>query len=42
MFADRAAELKHGIADNLMRLSVGLEDVEDLISDIRNALNSTF
>ncbi|TQV71421.1 cystathionine gamma-synthase [Aliikangiella marina] len=27
-----------GIADNLVRLSVGIEDVEDLIEDIRQAL----
>lgn len=27
-----------GIADNLVRLSVGVEDVEDLISDLRQAL----
>ena len=28
-----------GITDNLIRVSVGLEDVEDLIEDFRNALN---
>lgn len=27
-----------GITDNLIRLSVGLEDTEDLIADIENAL----
>ena len=27
-----------GISDNLIRLSVGLEDVEDLISDLDQAL----
>lgn len=27
-----------GISDNLVRLSVGLEDVEDLISDLDQAL----
>ena len=27
-----------GIADNLVRLSVGLEDVEDLIADLDHAL----
>ena len=31
---------KLGIEDNLVRLSVGIEDVEDLIDDIRQALNS--
>ena len=28
-----------GITDNLLRLSIGIEDVEDLISDLDNALN---
>jgi len=27
-----------GITDNLLRLSVGIENVEDLIKDIRQAL----
>lgn len=27
-----------GITDNLIRISVGLEDVEDLITDLDNAL----
>jgi len=31
---------KLGIADNLVRLSAGIEDVEDLIEDIRQALDS--
>lgn len=31
---------KLGIADNLVRLSVGIEDVEDLIEDIRQALDN--
>ncbi|MCX6151680.1 MAG: PLP-dependent aspartate aminotransferase family protein [Ignavibacteriales bacterium] len=30
---------KFGITDSLVRLSVGIEDVEDLIEDIENALN---
>lgn len=30
--------LKLGITDNLIRLSVGLEDVEDLIDDLTQAL----
>lgn len=42
MFVDKAVELKCGITDNLMRLSVGLEDIEDLISDILNALSIAF
>jgi len=34
-----AEEKRHtGITDNLIRLSVGLEDVEDLIEDLRQAL----
>ncbi|MDR7237284.1 bifunctional cystathionine gamma-lyase/homocysteine desulfhydrase [Neobacillus drentensis] len=35
--AERRAEL--GITDGLVRISVGLEDVEDLIEDLENALN---
>ena len=31
---------KLGITDSLLRLSVGIEDVEDLISDITSAINS--
>lgn len=31
---------KLGITDNLVRLSVGLEDVEDIIADIEQALNA--
>ncbi|MCB9194899.1 MAG: PLP-dependent transferase [Flavobacteriales bacterium] len=30
---------KSGIVDSLIRLSVGIEDVEDLINDLKNALN---
>ena len=36
--AERRAEL--GITDGLVRISVGLEDVEDLIEDLGNALKS--
>ena len=32
--------LKRGITDGLLRLSVGLEDVDDLISDFEQALNA--
>ena len=32
--------LKNGITDSVLRLSVGLEDVEDLIADIQQALAS--
>lgn len=31
---------KAGVVDNLLRLSVGVEDVEDLIADLEQALNS--
>jgi len=31
---------KIGITDNLIRISVGIEDVEDLITDLDNALKS--
>ena len=27
-----------GISDNLLRLSVGIEDVDDLIADLKQAL----
>ncbi|MFO1063228.1 MAG: PLP-dependent aspartate aminotransferase family protein [Pirellulales bacterium] len=37
---DPAARAKAGIHDNLVRLSVGLEDVEDLIADLDTALNA--
>lgn len=29
-----------GISDTMVRLSIGLEDVEDLIADLRHALNA--
>ncbi len=32
--------IKYGIADGLVRLSVGLEDADDIISDIEQALDS--
>ncbi len=31
---------KLGISDTLIRLSVGIEDVEDLIADLDQALNA--
>lgn len=31
--------LKSGISDSLIRLSVGVEDIEDLLSDLKQALN---
>lgn len=36
-----AARAAHGITDNLIRLSVGLEDVDDLLDDLRQALAAT-
>lgn len=35
--AEKRAEL--GITDDLIRLSVGIEDIEDLLQDLENALN---
>ncbi len=32
--------MKSGIEDGLVRLSVGLEDVEDIVQDLRNALDN--
>jgi cystathionine gamma-synthase/methionine-gamma-lyase len=38
----RAAErARRGIADSMIRLSVGLEDTDDLIVDLAYALNTT-
>ncbi len=34
----REERLKNGLADTLIRLSVGLEDVEDLVADLEQAL----
>jgi methionine-gamma-lyase len=36
----RDKRIKYGIADELVRLSVGLEDVEDIIGDLEQALDS--
>ena len=38
---DREDRIAHGINDELIRLSIGLEDTEDLIADLDQALNST-
>lgn len=32
--------LKNGITENLIRMSVGLENVEDLIADVEQAFNA--
>ncbi len=37
---DRAVREQLGITDNLVRLSVGIEDVEDLQADLENALKA--
>ncbi len=37
---DRDIRLKHGITDGLIRVSVGIEDVQDLIEDFDQALHS--
>ncbi|MCB0533496.1 MAG: cystathionine gamma-synthase [Lewinellaceae bacterium] len=36
----REERLKVGLTDTLMRLSVGIEDAEDLVADLKNALAS--
>ena len=36
----KAEREKSGITDSLLRLSVGIEDAEDLIEDLKNALNA--
>jgi O-succinylhomoserine sulfhydrylase len=38
---DKLSQEKIGISDGLLRLSVGLEDVEDLIDDISRALDTS-
>lgn len=35
----REERLKNGLTDSLIRLSVGIEDADDLIEDLRNAIN---
>jgi cystathionine beta-lyase/cystathionine gamma-synthase len=34
----REERLKNGLADSLIRLSVGIEDADDLIADLEQAL----
>ena len=38
---DEAERVRRGIVDGLVRLSVGLEDPEDLIADLGQALTAT-
>jgi cystathionine beta-lyase/cystathionine gamma-synthase len=35
----REDRLKNGLTDSLIRLSVGIEDAEDLIADLNQALS---
>lgn len=35
----RDIRLKNGISDELIRLSVGLEDAEDIITDLKQGLD---
>jgi cystathionine gamma-lyase/cystathionine beta-lyase len=35
----KAEREKAGVVDNLLRLSVGVEDIEDILQDLQNALN---
>ena len=35
----QAEREKSGVVDSLLRLSVGIEDIEDLIEDLKNALS---
>ena len=37
---DQKDRIAHGITDGLVRLSVGLEDVEDLSDDLQHALTT--
>ena len=34
----REERIKNGLADGLIRLSIGIEDAEDLIEDLKNAI----
>jgi cystathionine beta-lyase/cystathionine gamma-synthase len=34
----REERIKNGLSDSLIRLSVGVEDIEDLIADINQAI----
>jgi cystathionine beta-lyase len=36
----KAEREKSGVTDSLIRLSVGIEDVEDLIEDLKQALDN--
>ena len=36
----REERIKNGLSDSLIRLSVGIEDVDDLIDDLKQALEN--
>jgi len=36
----REERVKNGLTDSLIRLSVGIEDADDLVADLEQALNS--
>ena len=36
----RDERIKAGVTDSLIRLSVGIEDIDDLLSDLDSALNA--
>jgi cystathionine beta-lyase len=36
----KAEREKSGVVDSLIRLSVGIEDIEDLLADLEQALNA--
>jgi cystathionine beta-lyase/cystathionine gamma-synthase len=36
----REERIKNGLSDSLIRLSVGIEDVEDLVEDLRQAMEN--
>ncbi len=38
----RAERLKHGFTDGLLRLSVGIEDLDDLLADLEQAFDKAF
>jgi cystathionine beta-lyase/cystathionine gamma-synthase len=38
----REQRLRHGLSDGLLRLSVGLEDPEDLLQDLAQAFDGAF
>ena len=36
----REERIKNGLSDSLIRLSVGIEDVDDLIGDLKQAIEA--